>query len=139
MMYEIGHHGHPVHGGGHQLYGGVQEVVQSPELIQARQNSEAMWADVNVKRGNCAAGHGNTPASGSFPHPDAHRQDSTNFAWKEVRQPDGYLGNLQAGSPTQVSGCLLLGELILVLLLLQRPPLTQTALKWVQAEVGRLW
>ena len=50
-----GHHGQPVHGGVQQVYGGVQEVVQSPELIQAREKSQAMWADVNAKRGNSAA------------------------------------------------------------------------------------
>merc|ERR1712166_507803 len=52
-----GHHGQTVHGGVQQVYGGVQEVVQSPELIQAREESQAMWAEVNAKRDNSAAGH----------------------------------------------------------------------------------
>merc|ERR1712166_629231 len=47
-----GHHGQTVHGGVQQVYGGVQSVVQSPELIQAREKSQAMWAEVNSKRGN---------------------------------------------------------------------------------------
>merc|ERR1711966_124409 len=50
-----GHHGQPVHGGVQQVYGGVQSVVQSPELIQAREKSQAMWAEVNANRGNSAA------------------------------------------------------------------------------------
>merc|ERR1712166_1145751 len=50
-----GHHGQTVHGGVQQVYGGVQSVVQSPELIQAREKSQAMWAEVNSKRGNSAA------------------------------------------------------------------------------------
>merc|ERR1711865_524118 len=55
--YGAGHHGQTVHGGVQQVYGGVQSVVQSPELIQAREKSQAMWAEVNSKRGNSAAGH----------------------------------------------------------------------------------
>merc|ERR1711865_999986 len=63
-----------VHGG--QVYGGVQSVVQSPELIQAREKSQAMWAEVNSKRGNSgaysAAGHHGGYAAAHSGYAGAH-------------------------------------------------------------------
>merc|ERR1711865_1282086 len=76
QSYGYGHPGQTVHGGVQQVYGGVQSVVQSPELIQAREKSQAMWAEVNSKRGNSgaysAAGHHGGYAAAHSGYAGAH-------------------------------------------------------------------